>query len=58
MGSLLREGIHAEGNTCWSKQLGFISKGKLGATYFWRTSFDSENLQLLTDAPASKFLQQ
>eukprot|EP00891_Asterochloris_glomerata_P006608 jgi/Astpho2/6608/fgenesh1_pg.00101_%23_18_t len=40
-----------------SKQLGFISKGKLGAMYFWRTIFDCENLQLLTDAPASKFLQ-
>ena len=65
MSSLLREGIllsgnpHAAGNTTAkrSKQLGFISKGKLGAMYFWRTIFDCENLQLLTDAPASKFLQ-
>ena len=57
---MLRAGIHAAGRTTAkrSRQLGFISKGKLGATYFWRTSFDCENLHLLTDAPASKFLQQ
>ena len=57
---MLRGSTPAAGSTTAkrSKQLGFISKGKLGTTYFWRTSFDCETLQLLTDVPASKFLQQ